>query len=168
MKDIVLDYLNAGLSVLPANPQLKYAALQHWKAYQHRLPTPSEVNAWFSNGQTGLCIVAGAVSGNLEMIDFDLEAELFEPWRERVKEAAPDLLDSVVIESSQSGGRHVIYRCDAPVCGSLKLAQRKISVPSGEEVIIGGKAVKFAQNRPNTVFSRRVGREILTFLKKLS
>ena len=29
----------------------------------------------------------------------------------------------LVIESSQSGGRHVIYRCDQPVDGNLKLAQ---------------------------------------------
>ena len=69
MKENALNYLSAGLSVLPANPQLKYAALQQWKAYQDRLPTPTEVHAWFSNGHTGLCFVAGAVSGNLEMID---------------------------------------------------------------------------------------------------
>mgnify|MGYP000361038479 CR=1 FL=1 len=142
MIEDALKYLNAGLSVLPANPQLKYAALKQWKAYQYRLPTETEVRAWFSNGHTGLCIVAGAVSGNLEMIDFDLEAELFEPWRQRVKQADPALLERLVIETSQSGGRHVMYRCDSIVSGNLKLAQRKVAVPSGDEIIIGGKSHK--------------------------
>lgn len=142
MKEHALTYLAAGLSVLPANTQLKYAALKQWKAYQHRLPTPAEVNAWFSNGHTGVCIVAGAVSGNLEMVDFDLAAELFEPWRNRVKQADPHLFDRLVIETSQSGGRHVMYRCEAAVSGNLKLAQRKVCVPSGDEVVIGGKSHK--------------------------
>ena len=142
MKENALKYLNAGLSVLPANVQLKYAALQQWKSYQHRRPTDVEVRAWFSNGHTGVCIVAGAVSGNLEMMDFDLQAELFEPWCERVKQADPALLDQLVIETSQSGGRHVMYRCDSAVSGNLKLAQRKVPVPSGDEIIIGGKSHK--------------------------
>lgn len=135
-------YLNAGLSVLPANAQLKYAALQQWKPYQHRLPTPTEVQAWFSNNHTGVCIVAGTVSGNLEMMDFDIEAELFEPWCHRVKQADPALLDRLVIETSQSGGRHVMYRCDSDVSKNLKLAQRKVTVPGGDDVVIGGKSHK--------------------------
>ena len=142
MKEQAIHYLNAGLSVLPANPQLKFAALSQWKQYQRRLPTETEVCAWFNNGQTGLCVVTGAVSGNLEMIDFDLQAELFEAWCSRVNQADPDILPRLVIETSQSGGRHVIYRCESEICGNLKLAQRKISVPSGEEVIIGGKPYK--------------------------
>jgi len=142
MIEYAKHYLNAGLSVLPANPQLKYAALQHWKPFQHRLPTDAEVRAWFGNGHTGVCIVAGAVSGNLEMMDFDLEAELFEPWCDRIKQADPNLLDRLVIETSQSGGRHVIYRCDSDVSGNLKLAQRKVCVPSGDEIIIGSKSHK--------------------------
>ena len=90
MKEQAIHYLNAGLSVLPANPQLKFAALPQWKQYQRRLPTETEVCAWFKNGQTGLCVVTGVVSGNLEMIDFDLQAELFEAWCLRVHQADPD------------------------------------------------------------------------------
>ncbi len=147
MKQQAIQYRNAGLSVLPANPQLKFAALSQWKEYQRRLPTETEVQGWFGNGQSGLCIVAGAVSGNLEMIDFDLQAEMFESWCLRVQEAAPDLLPRLVIETSQSGGRHVVYRCDSEICGNLKLAQRKLYFPSGDEVVISGKTYKPRQDK---------------------
>ncbi|HQG07078.1 MAG TPA: DUF3987 domain-containing protein [Anaerohalosphaeraceae bacterium] len=147
MKEQAIQYRNAGLSVLPANPQLKFATLPQWKQYQHRLPTEAEVQGWFNNGQSGLCIVTGAVSGNLEMIDFDLQAELFEAWYLRVQEAAPDVLPRLVIETSQSGGRHVIYRCSSAICGNLKLAQRKLGFSSGEEVVIGGKTYRPRQDK---------------------
>lgn len=39
LKEISRQYLRAGLSVLPANVQLKFAALSGWKQYQQRLPT---------------------------------------------------------------------------------------------------------------------------------
>ncbi|MEJ5260941.1 MAG: DUF3987 domain-containing protein [Anaerohalosphaeraceae bacterium] len=147
MNQHAIQYLHAGLSVLPAHVQLKFAALSQWKPYQYRLPTEAEVQGWFGNGQTGICIVAGAVSGNLEMLDFDLQAELFEAWRQRVQEAAPDLLPRLVIETSQSGGRHVLYRCDSEIGGNLKLAQRKLCLPSSDEVVIGRKAYKPRQDK---------------------
>lgn len=115
-------YLNAGLSVLPAKRQQKYPALSQWKPYQLRLPTLTEINAWFSNPQDGLCIVAGAVSGNLEMIDFDNGGELFDAWYQQID---AELVQRLVIEQSPSGGWHVVYRCQDPVSGSIKLAERK-------------------------------------------
>jgi hypothetical protein len=39
------------------------------------------------------------------------------------------------MERSQRGGRHVAYRCEAPVCGSLKLAQRA-EAPQSEAVTL--------------------------------
>ena len=140
--EIALSYLAAGLCVLPANVQRKFAALSQWKEYQNRLPTGTELRSWFGNGHDGLCIVAGKVSGNLEMLDFDLEAELFDRWRDIVAETSPNLLEQLVIERSQSGGCHVIYRCQGEVCKSIKLAQRKITVPAGDDVVICGKTYK--------------------------
>jgi len=136
---IAQAYLHAGLSVLPANVGLKFAALSGWKQYQRQLPTESQLASWFSHGQSGVCIVTGAVSGNLEMIDFDLSAEAFEPWQTMVEKEAPGLIARLVIEKSQSGGRHVVYRCDSPVCGNMKLMQRKVTAASAEEVEICGK-----------------------------
>lgn len=127
MKHHALSYLNAGLCVLPAIKNEKRPALgKSWKEYQDRLPTASEIETWFSDDPDALCIVTGAVSGNLELIDFDHKAILFEPWAEFVVSNMPGLLKRLAIETTQSGGRHVMYRCHAPIPGNLKLARRKV------------------------------------------
>ncbi|MCX5674879.1 MAG: hypothetical protein NTX87_07710, partial [Planctomycetota bacterium] len=56
-----------------------------------------------------------------------------------VREAAPGLLERLVIETTPSGGRHVVYRAETAVCGNLKLAQRKLPATSGDPVVICGK-----------------------------
>lgn len=126
MLPIALQYLSAGLSVLPAKRSDKRPAVGSWKPYRKQRPTAAEINTWFSYPQDGLCIIAGAASGNLEIIDFDNGGELFDAWYSLVNEAASDILPRLVIETSQSGGLHVVYRCGSPVCGNMKLAQRKM------------------------------------------
>ncbi|MCK6486404.1 MAG: bifunctional DNA primase/polymerase [Gemmatimonadaceae bacterium] len=134
-----LDYREAGLCVLPAIRDEKRPALPTWKQYQHRLPTPQELATWFRNGSAA-CLIAGAVSGNLEMIDFDLGGESFEPWADIVRQRAPGLLERLVVEQSQSGGRHVVYRCSGRVNGNLKLAQRAVEAPDDRPVVLHGKS----------------------------
>ena len=136
--DTAIAYLRAGLCPLPAILAEKRPALSSWKQYQRRLPTERQVTAWFA-GDVAMCVLAGAVSGNLEMIDFDHEGELFDRWKEMVASQAPGLVERLAIERSQSGGRHAIYRCTAPVAGNRKLAQRTVVVPSAEPVVIAGK-----------------------------
>ena len=121
-------YLRAGLCPLPAILAEKRPALSAWKQYQKHLPTEHQLQHWFTDSQP-ICLLAGAISGNLELIDFDFGGELFAPWREMVEEAAPGLVERLVVERSQSGGRHVVYRCDAPIPGNQKLAQRIIQAP---------------------------------------
>lgn len=130
--DTAADYLNAGLCVLPANLTAKYPCVNSWKRYQQHLPTTMQLQSWFSIPQEGLCIVTGAVSGRLEMIDFDMQGELYEPWIEIIRSKEPNLSESLVVETSQSGGRHVIYRCESDICGSMKLAQRRIGIESSD------------------------------------
>lgn len=132
------DYLRAGLCVLPAILAEKRPALAGWKQYQRRLPTERQVRTWFAE-DAPLCVLAGTVSGHLEMIDFDHAGELFERWRELVATEAPALLERLLVERSQSGGRHVVYRCETPVSGNRKLAQRTLAVDSAEPVEIAGK-----------------------------
>jgi hypothetical protein len=118
---IAQNYLNTGLSVLPAIRSEKRPAIGKWKQYQQRLPQCDEIAMWPWND--ALCIICGTVSGNLEIIDFDGGGELFPAWMDRID---PDLRDHLVIESTPSGGMHVIYRCEVPVCGNIKLAQHKV------------------------------------------
>ena len=113
-------YLKAGLSVLPAVKARKRPAVGAWKTWSQRLPTDIEVEAWFSNGHEALCVIAGAVSLNLECIDFDQKAEAYPAWCAKVDSS---LLASLVVESTPSGGKHVVYRCEGKIEGNQKLAQ---------------------------------------------
>ncbi|MDD5699466.1 MAG: bifunctional DNA primase/polymerase [Victivallaceae bacterium] len=117
------NYLDSGLSVLPAKRKEKCPAVKSWKAYQERRPTQAEVSAWFANAHEAVCIVTGKASENLEIIDFDNGGELFDPWVNLVGDRDKPLLDRLVIEQTPSGGWHVIYRYDAEVSGNMKLAQ---------------------------------------------
>lgn len=138
MSETAMSYLRAGLCVLPAIPVEKRPALAGWKQYQQRLPTERQVRTWFTESEA-TCILTGTVSGHLEMIDFDLEGELFDRWQELVATQMPALVGKLVIERSQSGGRHAIYRCEEPIPGNRKLAQRTISATSADAVVIAGK-----------------------------
>ena len=121
MLDAAKRYLDAGLCVLPAMRAQKRPALRSWKQYQTRLPGEDEIDTWFNGGQDGLCLLTGKPSGNLELLDFDLGGELFEPWSRKIP---LELLDRLVVETSQSGGWHVVYRCEGEIDGNMKLAQR--------------------------------------------
>ena len=81
MIECAKKYLSAGLSVLPAKRIDKRPAVVTWKPYQSRRAKTAEIDAWFGHPQDAVCIITGAVSGNLEMIDFDHGAELFDAWR---------------------------------------------------------------------------------------
>ncbi|MEX1228802.1 MAG: bifunctional DNA primase/polymerase [Planctomycetaceae bacterium] len=133
-----LEYLRAGLCVLPASLAEKRPTLPAWVPYQKKLPTERQVRTWFAD-ETPLCIVAGAVSGHVEMIDFDHEGELFDRWREFVEVESPGLIERLIVERSQSDGRHVVYRCETPISGNRKLAQRTIVVESADSAMISGK-----------------------------
>jgi len=131
----------AGLCALPAvrRGDEKRVALSAWKPYQSRLPSSEEIESWFNESTGAMCLVCGDVSGNLEMIDFDLGGEAFEPWRDAVEAQAPGLIDRLVIETTPSGGRHVVYRCDSAVSGNAKLAQKHFVADGPEPLVIGTK-----------------------------
>ncbi len=131
----------AGLCALPAirRGDEKRVALAKWKPYQERLPKTEELESWFGQNADAICIVCGCVSGNLEMIDFDLGGEAFDAWKQAVNEQMPGLLDRLVIETTPSGGFHVVYRCDGAVSGNMKLASRVIETDGPEPITIGAK-----------------------------
>ncbi|MCU0709498.1 MAG: bifunctional DNA primase/polymerase, partial [Pirellula sp.] len=114
-----LAYRECGLSALPAVRLQKRPALSGWKNYQTNIPSERQLLDWFSNPHDAICVVTGQVSGNLEMLDFDRGGDRFDAWSAMIP---PDLLARLVIETSQSGGKHVIYRCTEPINGNMKLA----------------------------------------------
>ena len=150
MKSTATAYLRSGLCVLPAIREEKRTAFGlSWKEFQERLPTEEEVDSWFPRA-SALCIVAGDISGGLEMIDFDNRGELFAAWKDIV-EAQGDLFSRLLVETSQSGGKHVVFRCESAIEGNLKLAERLIPTPDKTPIVINGKTYKPAGSGPFSV-----------------
>lgn len=136
--------LAAGLSPIPAAADGTKAPRPdgpRWQPYQTRRPTIEELDGWFGdNRYDGLGLVCGAVSGHLELLEFEgvavtdgtLEAFLM------VASAVGlgDLVERVrrgYEETTPTGGLHWLYRigfpADESVCehvGNQKLARRRI------------------------------------------
>ena len=112
------EMLKAGLCVLPAEKDKKRPAIWKWREYQTRLPAQSELHDWAWLFEHGCCIVAGAVSGGLECIDFDSGGIAFRPWQKMI---SPELGGKLVCEQTPSGGFHVVFRSSCPE-GNQKLA----------------------------------------------
>jgi hypothetical protein len=133
--DTARQLVSAGVSVIPiradgskapASTRLPIDAVTRtpsWKPYHTRIATDQELVHWFSTPHVGIAIVAGPVSGNLEILDID-DPALVRPWYEMVEQVAPGLVSGlVVIKTPREGyGRHGYYR-SAVIAGNTKLAQ---------------------------------------------
>jgi hypothetical protein len=84
-----------------------------WKPFQFRRPTPEQLVEWFGSANgflPGIGVVCGAVSGGLEVIDFDDIASC-QPWQELVEERQPGLIERLVRIHTPRPGMHLYYRC---------------------------------------------------------
>ena len=118
-----LEYLQGGLSIIPCDRAAKQPRIPTWKPYQAHPPAYAEILRWFApwSEADAVAIVAGRVSGNLEIMDFDAPM-LLEPWAEQVRVQDLELLERLPVIRTQSGGYHVYYRCAAGIAGNQKLA----------------------------------------------
>jgi hypothetical protein len=120
-----LRALALNIAPLPIRTDGSKAPAVKWEAYQDRLPTEAECRRWWGgDNPPGVALICGAVSGCLEVIDFDDEAAaLFPAWRDRVEADCPGLADRLSFVRTPGGGYHVRYRCpDVDVPGNTKLA----------------------------------------------
>ena len=70
--EAALAYLRAGLGVLPVRPDgSKAPALPRGHPWLRRRATEADLRRWFAPGRNGIGIACGAVSGNLETLDFE-------------------------------------------------------------------------------------------------
>lgn len=111
----------AGCSVIPIRLDgSKAPAMSEWKQYQQRQPLLGELKSWFPKPtEIGFGVICGAVSGGLEVIDFDIphDQSIFFNWYRAIELIAVYL--SVV--ETPNYGFHVYYRCQK-VCGNSKIA----------------------------------------------
>ncbi|MFF0080245.1 bifunctional DNA primase/polymerase [Streptomyces canus] len=125
---------DAGLCVLPVKADgSKAPDVRSWTPYKVTRSTPAEHDQWFNNGRhTGIGVVTGAVSGNIELIEFEGLA-VQEGLLDQVAEIAAnsglgDLWEAVTTgwaDRSPSGGVHfkVVVK-GRPAAANKKLARR--------------------------------------------
>ncbi|NJP42300.1 bifunctional DNA primase/polymerase [Actinacidiphila epipremni] len=132
---VAADELHAAsLCVLPVKANgTKQPDVRSWTSYKVNRSTPAEHDAWFGDGRrTGIGVVYGAVSGNIEMIEFEgraiAEGLLDEVTDIMIGSGLGDDWDAITtgwVDQSPSGGLHFRARIvGAPVQGSMKLASR--------------------------------------------
>ena len=118
--EVAQRYLAASLCVLPIMADGSKRPLGDWEQWQHKLPAPQEVAAWFAHCD-GYGVVCGRISGGLETLDFD-DGALFAPWCTLVEVMAPGLVARLPRDETPRLGHHVYWRC-AEIAGNMKLAR---------------------------------------------
>jgi hypothetical protein len=114
------------LSVIPIRADgSKAPAIESWAPFQKDKAIDYTVKAWCKPDKpaSGWGIVCGAVSGNLEVMDFDYPPAI-EPWKQVVIAlGGEELLKKVALVRTPSEGLHAYYRCPE-IEGNQKLAMR--------------------------------------------
>ena len=123
-------YCDAGFSTIPIGKDKRPVIIDSWTRFQKAKPCVSESGKWFQNGSAwGIAIIAGNVSGNIEVIDvdckYDLSGTLWNDLTALIKEHAPGLLERLVIAKTVNNGFHLVFRSpDDAIQGNQKLAIR--------------------------------------------
>lgn len=143
MLDFAKKLLDAGVSVIPIKPNSRVPELLQWTSYRIARATTGTAEKWWAKAGPGIAVVCGKGSKNVEMIDFDHDqvSGYFDRFMRQVSNDLPELVSSLYIESTPSGGRHIVYRCIDGIEGNKKLASKRYATDKPEETY-GAKSYK--------------------------
>ena len=142
-----LDALSLGLNVFPPTEDgEKRPDTNEWGSRQRQRTTAAEVQRWYANGRTGLGFICGAVSGGLELFEFEgraVEAGMADDFVDLAEATGlGEVLTRIAegyTERSPSGGVHWLYRCTETSC--TKLARQPDDLPLIETKGEGGYVI---------------------------
>ena len=154
--EIALKWLRSGYSVIPVSIS-KRPTISNWMPFKNRPMTIDEAQIFFKDAQ-GIALVGG-VNG-ITILDFDMKYSLrpdfMTEFRKRLK---PSILAKCLIQKTQSGGYHLIFRCSDIVENNKKLARRfttehekhETYMEAYENPCTRNNALKIAQNDKSRV-----------------
>jgi AAA domain/Bifunctional DNA primase/polymerase, N-terminal len=125
--------MSTGLSVVPPRQDGTKAPEGKWKRFQTTRATLDELHAWYgtkgSTQRTGLGVVTGPISGNLEVLEFDAHGDAESAYEAYLSAARAlglgelvDRIEAGYLERSPSGGIHWFYFCST-IGGNIELAR---------------------------------------------
>lgn len=133
----VENLLNQNISIIPVrdkneifNGKLYKAKTPYreWALYQHEIIDRAVLyNLMTDHNTTAIAMVCGKISGNLEVIDFDVK---YKPGCDAIiinalNEFYPDILAKMRVHKTRSGGTHLVYKIkDHEVPPSTHLCNR--------------------------------------------
>ncbi|MFV8127494.1 phage/plasmid primase, P4 family [Streptomyces syringium] len=148
----------AGASVVRVATNGTKSPVGAWGPFQKQRADEQQLRAWFGDGHPGVGLVCGAVSGNLELLEFEgraIDEGLLAEFTDIAGASGLGGLWARVTgayaERSPSGGLHFLYRVDSPVPGNTKLARR----PAREEELTDDERAVLA-TKPDKVFTREL------------
>lgn len=130
-KAVALEAYEAGLCVVPPREDGSKQPIGEWKRWQKGRPSRQQLNAWYRGGREGIGLVCGAVSGNLEMYEFENE-EVYQAFKETAEAAGMgslvDTIENGYLEKTPGGGYHWLYYC-REISGNTPLARKPDPTP---------------------------------------
>ena len=148
LRIVAKNCYNAELNVLPASSEGK-RPLRKWQEFIHARPSFEEA---FPAGLKfdALFVVCGETSGGLMALDFDQAGLKYKEW---CALNDPDLLATLPTETTQHGGRHIVFRVEHCVKGEklASSADGKVTIETrgvGQGVIVAPSA-GYTMNRGN-------------------
>ncbi len=132
--DVVCAARDAGLCVVPPAEDGTKQPITAWRLFQHLKPGPERLRAWYVDEQrSGLGIICGHISGNVEMFEFD-DWSVYEAFLEAAQRVGLGPLVEPIRagyeERSPGGGIHWLTRCDR-IAGNTTLARRPMPPKDG-------------------------------------
>ena len=130
LKAAILMRLANRLCCVPADVGLKQIRLpgetvSKWSRFQAALPTREDMKSWLNDKTkiAGVAVVCGKVSGGLVCLDYDVKNDPSqgEMWKKFILALPSEIAQKLVVESTQSGGKHAFFRMEAEI-GNMKLA----------------------------------------------
>lgn len=128
IRDAARQANKAGLVPIPIRGDgSKAPDLQSWAEWQKTRPSNARLKSWFTDSTPGLGIICGAISGGLELLEFEACADI-DQFQELITTAGLGDLFARIMGgywgSSPSGGHHFPYHVENfTIPGNTKLAR---------------------------------------------
>lgn len=113
MIELLKSYRAAGLSIMPLRGDKK-PAVKEWNPLRERFASDEELTRW-QHGKR-FALICGKGSGGVEVIDIDVKYDetgtLLARLSDIFLDEYPALWMRLVVQSTPSGGKHLIFRCN--------------------------------------------------------